>query len=517
MQDIFNSINNFFSFISPISDAIWDFPTKVSWYAAIPILGQLSFPVLLLVGMGIYFTVRTGFIQRMSFGQTVKIMLRKQTSTTGISALGSFMLGLAMRAGPGNIVGITGAISVGGPGALFWMWVAAFFGMSTAFMESVLAQLFKEKNGKEYVGGLPFYGRRILGNKRFVGLILSCVYITYALLNVPSQTFNVFSAVGTISETIAGQAYPRQSMFYYIIAVVLVFICAFIIFGGIRRVVAYSNVLVPVKAVLFCGISVVIILINFPLIPYFFKEVVVGAFSPHAIFGGTIGVALAQGVKRGLMSNEAGQGTITMAAAVANNKHPCEQGLVQSLGVFFDTMVICTLTGFIVVMAHVWTGTTTGVEWESIKASKITMYLSSVQSLVPAMIADTVKVIMALCYGLFAFTTLLGMLSFAEISANFISRSPHFILFIRSIGALFFVPFGALTILAGLELTNLWYITDLANIIMVYINIPLLILGAPLVYKALAHYRRTNGGEFISADEGFETPCWVKDKSEKAS
>ena len=182
MQDIFNSINNFFSFISPISDAIWDFPTKVSWYAAIPILGQLSFPVLLLVGMGIYFTVRTGFIQRMSFGQTVKIMLRKQTSTTGISALGSFMLGLAMRAGPGNIVGITGAISVGGPGALFWMWVAAFFGMSTAFMESVLAQLFKEKNGKEYVGGLPFYGRRILGNKRFVGLILSCVYITYALL-----------------------------------------------------------------------------------------------------------------------------------------------------------------------------------------------------------------------------------------------------------------------------------------------------------------------------------------------
>ena len=512
MRNIFQSINEFFAFIEPISDFIWDFPTKYSWYANIPVLGQLSFAVILLLGVGVYFSIKTRMIQTVSFVKIIKMMMRKQTSTTGVSALASFMLGLAMRAGPGNIVGITGAISIGGPGALFWMWVAAFFGMATAFMESVLAQLFKEKKGDEFVGGLPFYGRRILGNKRFVGVFLSIAFITYALFNIPAQTFNVFTAVGMIADTAMGTHFERQSSFYYGIAIVLIASCAFVILGGIRRVIAYTNVLVPIKALLFCGISLVIIVINFPLIPYFFREVVVGAFAPHALFGGAIGTALAQGVKRGLMSNEAGQGTITMAAAVADNNHPCEQGLVQSLGVFFDTMVICTMTGFIVVMAHVWTGATSGAEWESLRASKITVYLDSVQTLIPVFAANAIKIVMSLCYGLFAFTTLLGMISFAEISANFISRSSAFIAFIRILGSLIFVPFGALTVLAGLELGNLWAISDLTNIIMVYLNIPLLLLGAPLVYKALAHYRETNGGRFISESIGVETDYWVADQ-----
>lgn len=508
MNRIFDLVNDFFAFLAPITDAVWDFPTNLAWYKAIPVLGQFSFPVILLIGVGIYFTVRTRFIQGISFGPAVKIMLARQPSKQGITAIGSFMLGLAMRAGPGNIVGITGAISIGGPGALFWMWVAAFFGMASAFTESVLAQLFKEKKGTEYVGGLPFYGKRILGNKRIVGLFLSLVFITYALFNIPAQTFNVFSAIGAIAEASTGQEYSRQSTLYYVISVLLIVSSAFIIFGGIRRVVAYSDVLVPIKAVVFVGMSLIIIVINFPLIPYFFKEVVVGAFLPHAIFGGTIGTALAQGVKRGLMSNEAGQGTITMAAAVANNRHPCEQGLVQSFGVFFDTMVICTMTGFIVVMAHVWTGYTDGAVWESVRASKLPLYLSSVEALVPTSIAKIVEIIMCACYGLFAFTTLLGMISFAEISANFISKKLGFILVIRTLGSLVFVPFGILTILAGLELGNLWYISDLMNIIMVYINIPLLLLGLPFVLKALDHYRKTKGAPFDSKQYGFTTDCW---------
>ncbi|WP_392560904.1 amino acid carrier protein [Orbus sturtevantii] len=508
MNKIFDLINEFFAFLAPITDAVWDFPTNIEWYSRIPVLGQFSFPVILLIGVGIYFTIRTRFIQRQSFLPAIKIMLARQPSKQGVSAVGSFMLGLAMRAGPGNIVGITGAISIGGPGALFWMWVAAFFGMASAFTESVLAQLFKEKKGDEFVGGLPFYGKRILGNKRFIGLFLSFVFILYALFNIPAQTFNVFSAIGAIAEASTGEQYSHQSNLYYIIAVILVIVCAFIIFGGIRRVVAYSDVLVPIKAVIFVGMSIIIILINFPLIPYFFHEVVVGAFLPHAIFGGTIGTALAQGVKRGLMSNEAGQGTITMAAAVADNRHPCEQGLVQSFGVFFDTMVICTMTGFIVVMAHVWTGSVDGVVWESVRASKIMLYLSSVEALVPTSIAAIVEIIMCACYGLFAFTTLLGMISFAEISANFISKKQSFILGIRTLGSLVFVPFGILTILAGLELGNLWYISDLMNIIMVYLNIPLLLLGLPFVLKALEHYRKHKATPFDSKQYGFVTECW---------
>ncbi|WP_277186512.1 amino acid carrier protein [Caballeronia sp. BR00000012568055] len=508
MEQLFQSVNAFFAFIAPISDFLWDFPTNFDWYAHIPVLGRFPFAILLLVGVGIHFSIRTRFVQTMNPRTIVRIMLRRQSSGTGVSALASFMLGLAMRAGPGNIVGITGAISVGGPGALFWMWVAAFFGMATAFMESTLAQLFKERKHDEFVGGLPFYGRRILGDKRIVGTVLSLVFIVYALFNVPPQTFNVFTAIGTIADTVSGTHLARQSTVYYCIAVGLVVACSFIIMGGIRRVTAYTDVLVPIKAALFCLMSLIIILINLPLIPYFFHEVIVGAFAPHALFGGAIGTALAQGVKRGLMSNEAGQGTITMAAAIADNDHPCEQGFVQSLGVFFDTMVICTMTGFIVVMAHVWTGTVDGQAWETVRASKITVYLASVQALVPMAVAQGVKIVMCVCYGLFAFTTLLGMISFAEISANFISRSAWFIGGIRVVGSLVFVPSGALTVLAGLELPNLWALSDLMNIVMVLLNVPIVLIGQRLVYRALAHYRTSRGERFVSDDIGVKTEYW---------
>ncbi|KND56752.1 Sodium/glycine symporter GlyP [Candidatus Burkholderia verschuerenii] len=305
MENLFRTVNALFAFIAPVSDFLWDFPTNFKAYSQIPVLGQFPFAILLLVGVGIHFSIRTRFVQTMNPRKIVRIMLRRQSSGTGISAIASFMLGLAMRAGPGNIVSITGAISVGGPGALFWMWVAAFFGMATAFMESTLAQLFKEKKHDEFVDGLPFYGRRILGDRRGVGTFLSLVFIVYALFNVPPQTFNVFTAMGTIA-AVTGEHLARQSTVYYCIAVGLVVACSFIIMGGIRRVTAYTDVLVPIKAALFCLMSLVIIAINLPLIPYFFHEVIVGAFAPHTLFGSAIGTPLAQGVKRGLMSNEAG-------------------------------------------------------------------------------------------------------------------------------------------------------------------------------------------------------------------
>jgi AGCS family alanine or glycine:cation symporter len=265
-------------------------------------------------------------------------------------------------------------------------------------------------------------------------------------------------------------------------------------------------------AVVFCAVSLLIIALNANLIPTFFREVFTGAFSPDALFGGAIGVAIAEGVRRGLMSNEAGQGTITMAAAAADNRHPCEQGFVQSLGVFVDTLVICTLSGFVVVIAQLWQTAPDDAAWSAASASRIGTYLGSVQYLTPTWLSDPATIVLSLCYALFAFTTLLGMISFAEISANFISRSARFILMIRLLGAMLFVPFGAMTVLAGLELGNLWAITDLTNIVMVYLNIPLLILGAPIVLKALDHYKRSGGGSFNSAaDIGVTTSYWVDD------
>ncbi len=511
MNELFARINEFFAFIQPIADAAWSFPLQYSWYTNIPIIGFMPLPVLILMGIGLYFTIRTHGVQRMSFSQAIPIMLRQRRTDVGISSLASFLLGLAMRAGPGNIVGVTGAITVGGPGALFWMWVAAFFGMSSAFVESVLAQLFKEKNNNEFVGGLPFYGRRILGGFRGVGIVLSVVFMVYAFFNVPVQTFNVFSAIGMIVDTATGTTADRQSPLYFAIAIALVCGCAFLILGGIRRVTAFTNRLVPVMAVVFCGISLVIILINLPLLPTFFSQVIGGAISPNALFGGGIGVALAEGVRRGLMSNEAGQGTITMAAAVADNDHPCEQGFVQSLGVFFDTIVICTMTGFIVVIAHLWMDYADPALWAEASASRIGTYVNSVQALIPDAISALITIIVSICYALFAFTTLLGMISFAEISATFISRTQHFIMGVRVLGSLVFVPFGALSVLAGLELGNLWAMSDLTNIMMLYINIPILLLGSPCVFKALAHYRQTNGGKFISSTIGLETEHWTEE------
>lgn len=508
MSVFFEAINKFFEFIVPIADFLWDFPTNIEWYANIPILGKFTFAIILLVGTGIYFTIRTGFIQITGFKRGIKILVESKKSENGISPLASFLLSSAMRVGPGNIMGVTGAISIGGPGALFWMWVSAFFGMSTAFAEAVLAQIFKEKKDNEYVGGLPFYGQKLLGNKRWVGVLISAIFIMYALFSIPGQTFHLFTSFGSIADTMAGTTFDRESAVYYGIAIVLIISVALTVLGGIRRVAAVTDVLVPIMAVVYTVVVLLIIILNLNEIPYFFKAVIGGAFKPNALFGGAFGIALAQGIKRGLMSNEAGQGTITMAAAVAENKHPVEQGLVQSIGVFLDTMIICTMTGFVIILAHVWTGDG-GVVWETVRDSKLTVYLASIQHLVPGAALDsTVKVIVSLCYGMFAFTTLVGLILFAEVSANLISRSKKFIMGIRLVGALLFVPFGALTVLAGLELGNLWYISDFVNIMVVYVNVPIILIGSGIVIKALRNYNESKEAKFESKSIGVESEFW---------
>lgn len=508
MEIFFNYINSVFEFIVPIADFLWDFPTNMEWYNNIPILGNFSLAIVILMGAGLYFTYKTGFVQVSKFKKGVKILSEKKAYETGVSPMASFLLSSAMRIGPGNIVGVTGAISIGGPGAIFWMWISAFFGMATAFVEAVLAQIYKEKKGDEFVGGLPFYGKKILGNKHWVGVALAVLFIVYAMFCIPAQSFNVVTSLGSVVETITGKVYDRQSILYYGIVIALILIVAVTVFKGIKGVIKVTDKLVPVMALVYVGLTVVIILFNIDKVPYFFTAVFEGAFKPEAIFGGAFGVALAQGIKRGLMSNEAGQGTITMAAAVADNEHPVEQGLVQALGVFLDTIVIATMTGIVVVMASLWTGETSAA-WEATRASKLNLYLSSIQYLVPGTAFDTiVSVIISICYGMFAFTTLLGMIAFAEISGNFISKGKKCINFIRGLGALVFVPFGCLTVLAGLELGNLWYISDLVNILVVYANVPILLVGCKIVFKALDDYNNGKGGRFNSLDIGIETDYW---------
>lgn len=505
MEQIFTAINNVFKFVTPVSDFFWDFPTNFDWYANIPILGNFSLAIILLVGSGIYFSFKTGFIQVTHFKKGIMLLTKKKKEEAGISSLAAFFLSSAMRVGPGNILGVTGAISVGGPGALFWMWVSAFFGMSTAYSEAVLSQIFKVKKKDEFVGGLPFYGKKLLGNKLWAGIALSIMYIIYAMCCLPAQGFNVVSSIGQMAEIVTASPLSTTSLFYYITAFILIALTAYIAFGGIKKVTKVTDKVVPVMAVVYILVVLLLIVLNFKSIPYFFGSVFGGAFTPNAVFGGVFGTVLAQGVKRGLMSNEAGQGTITMASATASCEHPCEQGCVQSIGVFLDTMVICTLTGFVVVMAHIWTGSDADA-WFAL--DRLPRFLSSAEALTPGIALNgIVSFLLTFCFCLFAFTCLVGMISFSEIAANRISTKKTFINSIRILG-IFIAAFGILCSLAGLDLGNLWAISDLGNILIVFANIPLLYIGAKYVFKATKHYKSGTESPFNSKIIGTECEYW---------
>lgn len=512
MQAIFESINSIFAFIGPLSDFLWDFPTNFTWYSSIPVLGNFSFAIILLVGSGIFFSFKLGFMQVTHFKKGISIMTEKRTVDTGISPMAAFLLSSAMRVGPGNILGVTGAIAVGGPGALFWMWISAFFGMAIAYMEAVLAQIFKEKKEDEFVGGLPFYGRKLLGDKIWVGVFLSVLYILYAFCCLPAQGFNVVSSIGTLAEIITATSIPTDSIFYYIVGTLIIVMTAVVSFGGIKKITKWTDKMVPVMAVLYIVTVLVLIVLNLDQIPYFFRSVFAGAFRPEAFFGGVFGTVLAQGVKRGLMSNEAGQGTITMSAASADAKHPCEQGILAAIGVFLDTMVICTLSGFVVVMAHCWTGAD-AQEWAAL--DKLPKFNASIAQLTPGTDFNAVVTcIISICFCLFAYTCLLGMISFSEIAANRIRTSRRFINGVR-IAALCVAGFGILCNIAGLELGNLWAFSDLGNILIVFFNVPIIYVGAKYVFRATRHYKKNDGTPFTSEVIGRDD-CTYWDEKNKA-
>lgn len=514
-KNVLEAINSFFANIVPIGDILWVFPQNFEWYANIPVIGSFPFAIILLLGMGIWFSVRTKFVQFRFFKRGLKVLMKKEKNSTGVSPLAAFMLSTAMRVGPGNIIGVTGAISVGGPGAVFWMWVSGLFGMASSFVESTLAQIFKEKDGNEYVGGLPHYGQRLLGNKKWVGVLIAVLFIIYSMLSIPIQTFHVFTAAGTAVGMVTGVNAERTSPLYFAIAIILIVGIAIVVFGGIKRVTAVTDKVVPVMAVIYAVIIVGLLIINIGAFPAFIKEVFVGAFKPQAVFGGSFGIVLAQGIKRGLLSNEAGQGTNTMSAAISEQTNPVEQGFVQSIGVFLDTIILCTLSGFVVCSANIWNKA--AYDWAAIKDSKIDVFLASLKEMIPGTAADgMISMIICICYGLFAFTTLLGLVSFASIAGTRITQNKICTNLIRALGALIFVPIGTLCVLAGLELDNIWYVTDLINIAMVFVNAPAILIGGKYVFRALKDYVADENKRFVAEDIGLESDVWTKKARKQA-
>ena len=508
MTEVFNWVDQLFAFVVPISNFLWDFPTNYAWYSNIPILGQFSLAILLLLGIGVYFTARTGFGQGKYFKRGIQLLTSKQKSKEGESQLTAFLLSTASRVGAGNIVGVTGAISIGGPGAIFWMWVSAFLGMSTSFAEATLAQLFKERKGDQYVGGFTFYIQKLWGNLAWVGSGMCILYLIYNMLSIPVHTFHVFTAANSVIDEVTGKSSNQTEPIYYVVALLIIFSIAFISFGGVHKVTKVTDKIVPIMAIGYTVVVLALVVINIAAVPAFFASVFKGAFQPEAIFGGAFGVALAQGLKRGLLSNEAGMGTATQAASIAHSNHPCEQGFVQSIGVFLDTIIICSLAGFVVGAGHLWS--TSEAAWETLQNDKLGLFLASARELVPGTAADSIVVLfLSIAFGLFAFTTLLGDVVYAEIAANKISRKKSFISGIRILGALFFVPLGTLTVLAGLQLDNLWSVSDFINVVLVFINVPTLIVGSKIVMKAFKNYCSAPGKLFNSEEIGIASDVWT--------
>lgn len=487
-----------------LADWVWGFPTNVEWYARIPIIGELPLVIILLVGTGIYFTCSLRLVQIKYFRYGLNVLINSHKEKQGISPLASFLLSTAMRVGPGNILGVTGAVSTGGPGALFWMWVSAFFGMATAFVESTLSQIYKDKQGDEYVGGLPCYGRKLLGGAAAVGGALSLLYIIYALLCIPAQGFNTISAMVAVTQNVTGTAIAADSALIWGFFLLLMGLTAFSIFGGLRRITCITDVLVPIMAVVYISAVLVMIVMNLELLPWFFYVVVTEAFRPEPVFGGALGIALSQGIKRGLMSNEAGQGTLSMPAAVSHAKHPCDQGIVQAIGVFLDTLVICTLTGFVLIMGQAWLKDDATAWFEMGRLEKF--LASCAQMLGSEASYGLATLVISICFGIFAFTCLLGFLSFSEICARQISNNKLFIASVRLIN-LAVLAFGMITNIAGFDLSALWNLSDFANIVMVCCNLPLLYLGFGKVKKTFAHFERQEG-KFASETLGAPLPVW---------
>lgn len=512
MTHLFDMVNQLFAGAVPIADFLWDFPTNFSWYANIPILGDFSLAILLLLGGGLFFTIKYGFVQIREFKTGIKILTQKKEVTVGTSQMAAFFISMGGRVGAGNIVGVTGAVTIGGPGAIFWMWMSAFMGMATTFGEATLSQIYKERSGDEYVGGFTFYIQKIWKNKVWIGTGMCILYLLYNMLSIPVHTFHVFTAVSSIANEVTGRKTEVTEPLYYVIAIAIIVIIAGLTFGGIKSVAKFSDKIVPIMAIGYIVIVCFLLILNLNKLPAFITAVFVGAFKPQAIFGGAFGLALSQGLKRGLLSNDAGMGTSTQAASIADANHPCEQGFAQAFGVFVDTIVICSLTGFIVTAGAIWENPQ--IDWESLKLDKIGTFLASIKALVPeaGILGTMIFIFVIVAFGLFAFTTLLCDITYTEIAANKISKSKGFILFSRCLGALFFVPLGTLTVLAGLQLDNLWYVSDLINAILIFVNIPTLIAGRNIVVKAYQNYKTGGGKRFVAADIGIESEVWSEEQ-----
>ncbi len=419
--------------------------------------------IYLLISVGIFFSLRTGFLQFRALGRACRVTFAK-AGPGEITSFQAFATGLASRVGTGNIAGVATAISVGGPGAVFWMWVTALVGMSSAFVEATLAQIFKVRNDDAtFRGGPAYYIQQGLGSHFWGNAFAVSLLITFGL---------AFNAVQ--SNSISNAIHDGFGISHAITGIVVVLMSAAVIFGGARRIGQVAEILVPLMAVLYLAVAFYAVITNLSRLPETFWLILAAAFEPAAVLGGAAGAslksAMEMGIKRGLFSNEAGMGSAPNAAASASTPHPVNQGLLQMLGVFIDTIVICSATAFIILLSDRY------VPGGSLTGAALT------QSAVDYHVGGWGSAFMAIAVFLFAFTSIIGNYAYAESNINFI-RKDNRILFVFRIMVLGMVMFGAIG-----SLPLVWDFADACMGFMALINLVAILLLAKYAIAAWKDY-----------------------------
>ncbi|EGU43039.1 alanine/glycine:cation symporter family protein [Vibrio splendidus] len=429
-----------------------------------------SILVYLLVGVGIYFTVRLGFIQFRHFGHMFSVLKNsRKADSAGISSFQALCTSLAARVGTGNMAGVAVALTAGGPGAIFWMWLIAMLGMATSFAESTLAQLYKTRdNDGNYRGGPAYYMEKGLG-MRWMGVLFSIfLIIAFGLVFNAVQANAIASAMNTAFD------FERS---YTGIAIVI--ISAFVIFGGIRKVARTAEIIVPIMALAYLAIALFIMFANIERVPEVIALIFKSAFGLQEAAAGGLGYAIAQaminGIKRGLFSNEAGMGSAPNAAASATPypPHPASQGYVQMLGVFMDTIVICSATVAIILMSgeYVPHGEVTGIELT--------------QRALTAQVGSWGGIFVAVAIFFFAFTSIIANYSYAETNLIFLEHNNKKGLVLFRIIVLGMVMFGSLA-----TLPTVWALADVSMGLMAIVNLVAIILLSGIVIKLAKDYNR---------------------------
>ncbi len=411
-------------------------------------------PLILLFG-GIFLTIRLKLPQVRLFIECFKVLKDKPKEENGISSFGALMISTASRVGTGNIIGVAGAICIGGPGAVFWMWLTAILGGASALTESTLAQIFKKRNpdGSSY-GGPAFYMQDKLKARPLGVFFSSLIIVTYAVGFNMLASFNVQASFQNFK-------FYNEKSTPVIIGIILAVLFALCVIGGAKRLSKVTGLMVPVMGVIYIAVALLVMIINCKNIPAMFTMIFENAFDFKAIFGGFSGSCLMYGIKRGLYSNEAGMGSAPNAAATADVSHPAKQGLVQMLSVFLDTLLICTCTAFMCLSS--------GVDFTQYSNNKEAMY---VQNALSGTLGAFGPIFIAVALTLFAFTTLIGNYAYCEGCLKFIFKRP-----VSKKGMLVFQIIATILVFVGAtaSATVVWGFAELTQALMVLVNMPVVL------------------------------------------